>query len=453
MRSIRFRIVLPLILGFLALALFAWDYQNERVVASMGMGWDTGPPMWPYRAVPLFSYAVNTPAYVISWPILKLLDLRTLSLQYAVWFPTIVALWWWVGTCIDFGLLGRRSYSRWKLVVGILLAGAVVLLILAARVGLSEYRLFQDYWPGHPPIYAILLLRAVGPMLWCSFLAGAFVRSTIYVVRREPPPLIPNPIGYRAFLLCAALLCLNATAIAYLDRVLSPPVDPNSCEIDRLYRLGCVHGTVTDESDKPVGHIEVNLIPTFKAGNARWYGTKSDWTDEQGRYNFNRAEIGEYVLAVNSFEASAGPDEKRPFATLYYRRAEDELGAEPVIVSQSSATNLSPLRVRRLEVATMSANVVWEDGARPERSNIVVHNTRYFGLLANSHQVDNGSGKIALPKGFEYEANASVECDGGKVIEQRESNPDQRIRVADGSTPAVLTFVFPGPPCVLWNSR
>jgi hypothetical protein len=453
MRSIRFRVVLPLIFGFLALALFAWDYQNERVVASMGMGWDTGPPMWPYRAVPLFSYAVNTPAYVISWPILKLLDLRTLSLQYAVWFPAIVALWWWVGTCIDFDFFSRRRCSRRKLVAGILLAGGVGLLILGARIGLGEYGLFQHYWPGHPPIYAILLLRAAGPMLWCFFLAGALVHSAVYLVRREPPPLIPNPIGYQAFVLGSALLCLNAIGIAYLDRRLSPRVDPNSCEIDRLYRLGCVHGTVTDESDKPVGHIEVNLIPTFKTGNARWSATKSDWTDDQGRYNFNLTEIGEYILAVNSFEASAGPDEKKPFGTLYYRRAEDESGAEPVRVSKSSAINLSPLRVRRLEVATISVNVVWEDGARPERSDIFLHNSRYFGALANSQQVDYGSGKIALPKGFEYEANASVECDGGKVIEQREANPNAPFRVADGLTPAVLTFVLPGPPCVLWKSR
>jgi hypothetical protein len=453
MRSIRFRVLLPIIFGFLALALFAWDYQNERVVASMGMGWDTGPPMWPYRALPLFSFAVNGPAYIISWPILKLLDVRTYSLQYAIWFPAIVALWWWTGTCIDFGLLSRRSYSHRKSVAGILLAGGIVLLILAAHVGFDEYRSFQQYWPGHPPIYAILLLRAIGPILWCIFLARTFVRSAIRLIRREPPPLVPNPIGYRTFLLCAAILCLNATGIAYLDRILSPPVDANSCEIDRLYRLGCVHGTVTDEGDKPVGHIEVNLIPTFKTGTARWHGTKSEWTDEQGRYNFNRTEIGKYLLAVNSFEASAGPDEERPFATMYYRGAEDEAGAEAVITSQSSATNLSALRTRRLEVTTINVSVAWDDGTRPERSNIVVRNTRYFGLLANSHQVDNGSGKVALPMGFEYEANASVQCDGGKVIEQRESKPYQQIRVADGFTPKVLTFVLPGPACVLWQSR
>jgi hypothetical protein len=210
---------------------------------------------------------------------------------------------------------------------------------------------------------------------------------------------------------------------------------------------------VTDESERPIGHIEVNLIPTFKTGNARWYGTKTEWTDEQGKYNFNGTESGKYILAVNSFEASAGPDEQRPFATLYYRATEDESAAEPVIVRQPSATNLAPLKVRRLKGATIGVTIVWEDGTRPERSNIVLHNTSYFGVLSPSKQVDNGAGRMDLLEGFEYEVNASVECDGGKIIEQRESKPIRRISTSEGSTPREITLVLPGPRCVLWESH
>jgi hypothetical protein len=68
-------------------------------------------------------------------------------------------------------------------------------------------------------------------------------------------------------------------------------------------------------------------------------------------------------------------------------------------------------------------------------------------------QIDNGTGQITLPKGFEYDAVASVECDAGKVIESRESRPDQRIKVADGLTPVEMTFVIPGPRCPLWVSH
>lgn len=185
MRVVRFRFALPIIFGFLTLVLFAWDYQNQRVVASMGMGWDTGPPLWPYRAVPLFSYAVNVPAYLISWPVIRVLDLRAPLYQYSVWFSAIVTLWWLVGTRIDFGLLGRGRHSHPKVIAVILLAGGVALLILGAHVGIDEYLSFQQYWPNHPPIYAILLLRAVGPMLWCLCLTASFFRSAIHLVRGE----------------------------------------------------------------------------------------------------------------------------------------------------------------------------------------------------------------------------------------------------------------------------
>jgi hypothetical protein len=57
--------------------------------------------------------------------------------------------------------------------------------------------------------------------------------------------------------------------------------------------------------------------------------------------------------------------------------------------------------------------------------------------------------RIHTSKGFEYDAVASVECDAGKVIESRESRPDQRIKVADGLTPVEMTFVIPGPCCPL----
>ena len=136
----------------------------------------------------IISYAINAPAYVASWPILKLLEPRIDSLQYAVWFPAIVALWWWVGRSIDFGLLGSRNFSHRKLIAASLLIAAVGLLSLATYIGLDEYHWAQQYWRGQPPVYAFLFLRAAGPMLWCFFFAAAFVRSAARLVKRQPSP-------------------------------------------------------------------------------------------------------------------------------------------------------------------------------------------------------------------------------------------------------------------------
>ncbi len=61
---IRFRLVLPHVFGFLAAVLMTWDYENNRMVGSMGMGWDMGPPFWPYQAIYLLLFTINAPAFV-----------------------------------------------------------------------------------------------------------------------------------------------------------------------------------------------------------------------------------------------------------------------------------------------------------------------------------------------------------------------------------------------------
>jgi len=159
------------------------------------------------------------------------------------------------------------------------------------------------------------------------------------------------------------------------------------------------------------------------------------------------------LLGATAFSSFGAPDAERPYATAYYPAAENEGGASPVRVARSSPLYLPPLRLRKLEVATIKINILYSDGTRPERSNIYFKNVLYPRHGGTAPQIDNGTGVFTLPKGFEYDAVASVECDAGKVIESRESRPDQRITVVDGSTPADMTFVIPGPRCTLWKPK
>ena len=46
------------VLGFLAIVLKMWDYENNRMVEWMGMGWDMGPLFWSYQAT--YSTQVQT---------------------------------------------------------------------------------------------------------------------------------------------------------------------------------------------------------------------------------------------------------------------------------------------------------------------------------------------------------------------------------------------------------
>ena len=100
--SIRFRLLLPIVFGFLAAMLMLWDYENNRMIALMGMGWDMGPPFWPYQAIYLLLFTINAPAFVLSIPFLKLLNLQTLYFNIASGFLRL---------CVGGGGLGLESIS------------------------------------------------------------------------------------------------------------------------------------------------------------------------------------------------------------------------------------------------------------------------------------------------------------------------------------------------------
>jgi hypothetical protein len=430
----------------------AWDYENQRMVQLMGMGWDMGPPFWPYQSIYLILFTINAPAFALSMPILRLLSLQTVSLQYGVWFPGIVGWWWWIGTRIDFGVLGRRHFRHAKPFASVLTAASLVFVYVAVHTSIDDLRWWLEYGRDPSLFRVSALLRTTGPVLWCLVLAGGCLTATRRLFQQKSASPTEDHKKSR-WLVFSVLVALYVFAVHHWDSSLHPPANYDECAIDRLYGLGCIHGTIVDGSSKPIRSIEVDLIPLSKTGEARRHGTHHEWTDDHGRYNLNRLEPGEYLVGVNAFSSSGGPDAERPFATAYYPAAEKESEAVPVTVARSSTLRLSPLRLRKLEVATIKINVFWADGVRPERSNIFFKNILYEQLLSPAPQIDNGRGQITLPMGFEYDATTSVECDAGKVIESRESKPDQQVTIADGFSPAEMTFVIPGPRCRLWKPK
>src|ERR1700704_880615 len=260
---IRFRLVLPLVFGFLAAVLMTWDYENNRMVGLMGMGWDMGPPFWPYQAIYLLLFTVNAPAFVLSMPILKLLNLHTLSLQYGVWFPAIVGWWWWIGTRIDFGVLGSRHYRRSKVFAAVLTIASLGLLYVVGRAILGELHWWMEYGRTSP-FRVSTLLRTVAPVLWGLVLAGGCLIAAMRLIQVRVGPAIENHYRHRLLVIGASLAALYVFAIQRWDKALNPPFDYNECEIDRLYGLGCVHGTVLDETGRPISNIDVDLIPINK---------------------------------------------------------------------------------------------------------------------------------------------------------------------------------------------
>ncbi len=191
-----YRIMLPLIVGCVSCLLIIWDLHNNRVIASMGMAWDTGPPVWPYEASWIALVSINAPAYVLSAPLFLLLHAQTSPQCYPLFFPVIIIWWWWLGSRIDLGLFPSRSHRhRWRVSVS-LMAAALSLYCLGILAILDYARWWSEY--GYS---GMRLLRTAGPMLWCFALAVALTVSALRAIgrgRRVGPRLRRNfPISGR----------------------------------------------------------------------------------------------------------------------------------------------------------------------------------------------------------------------------------------------------------------
>jgi hypothetical protein len=195
MRPLRFRLLLPLVFGCLALALTAWEFHNERVIASVGMGWDTGPPIWPYQTSWILLQAINAPAYALDLPLFLLLGVTTdARLLLGVEVPTIFLWWWFIGWRIDFGLLPQREVRQrglWGAVLGVASLG---FWSCATYLVLQQVKFWSEYgergWSG-PMLF---LMRHAGILWWCLLLgfwsAAATVRvATSFRDRNSVSPL------------------------------------------------------------------------------------------------------------------------------------------------------------------------------------------------------------------------------------------------------------------------
>jgi hypothetical protein len=168
----KYRVLLPLVFGVLAAALIVWDFYNESVIESMGMAWDTGAPIWPYQTSWMLLFAVNTPAYIISAPIFKLVHIEYFTARYPILFMSIIFWWWWIGSLLDFGFLGKRRYLHPKRWIILLAIAFVALVCAAALFGVERAQLWLKYNYQRSFNDYLSLLTTIGPLFWC--LAAAF---------------------------------------------------------------------------------------------------------------------------------------------------------------------------------------------------------------------------------------------------------------------------------------
>ena len=217
-------------------------------------------------------------------------------------------------------------------------------------------------------------------------------------------------------------------------------------------RTTMVHGQVVDDRGLPIKGIEVDLVPSSKTGDEQWSQTVREWTNSQGEYLLKPEESGEYILAVLW---DGAPDAKHPFMTRYYPDAADEPSAERLDITEARHTELKPMRLHPLSLVKVAVKVEWSDGTPEKNAGLLFRNELFphQATIGNESVSVAENDSVALPEGFEYNANAAVQCDAGKKIEQRES-PRVYFTTLPGKTPKeALEFVLTGSPCKVWHPR
>ena len=133
--SERLRMLLPAVVGGLSIPLIFWDIHNTRVIESMGMAWDMGPPVWPYQASDILLRLLNGPAYSVGMPIANVLRLPA-PLHFVVIAPFILIWWWFFGLTLD------RGTSAWRLLG---MVSVLLTLLLWATTAIHSLFLLRLY--------------------------------------------------------------------------------------------------------------------------------------------------------------------------------------------------------------------------------------------------------------------------------------------------------------------
>jgi hypothetical protein len=211
-----------------------------------------------------------------------------------------------------------------------------------------------------------------------------------------------------------------------------------------------VQGRILDETGVPVEGIEVQLVPTFKEGDARWAGTARAWTDEHGDYKLIPEQTGEYLLGAMLDE---GPFAEQPFLSTYYPGTSDAANAAKIKLRDEQHLLVEPMHLRRLPLVRVPVTVVWADG-RPEPTASILFQNPLFpheAGIGSASVVPEGDGRVPLPAGYDYFAVASVQCDAGTRIESRETARVPLSTKAGTDLSRQIRLTLSGPMCKLWQ--
>jgi hypothetical protein len=246
---------------------------------------------------------------------------------------------------------------------------------------------------------------------------------------------------------CGLIYALGLTGLMLHERA-----QERRIEADEARHQISVEGRILDERGVAIKGIEVQLVPVFKAGDAKYMGTALAWTDDHGAYRLAPEEAGEYLLGSMIDEA---PYASQPFLTRYYPDSADAANSTTIKLVDEQHLQVEPMRLHRLPLVRVPVTVVWADG-RPEPSASILFQNPLFpheAGIGSASVLPDGDGRIPLPAGYDYVAVAFAQCDAGAKIESRETDRVPLSTKADADLSRQIKLVLSGPACRLWHPR
>src|SRR5208337_3646801 len=137
----QFRGWLPFVFGLASIALMARGLYVERQCAF----YDAGQPFWPCEAPNFALKLLSAPPIVVALPLANTWRTAPSYFAYIVELPLILLWWWFVGTRLDFGILGVGRYRLRRIWLSFFIASFALLLTVSGWSQWRDVRFYRTY--------------------------------------------------------------------------------------------------------------------------------------------------------------------------------------------------------------------------------------------------------------------------------------------------------------------
>ena len=444
--------MLPFVVGVVSVVLMAWRLHIPAwgcdVIDEVRINWHCDGSDFVLESM-------SAPAIIVADHLSATWPSGPREFIYVVELPLIVLWWWFVGTRVDFGLLGTGRYKNRHVWLGVLLASfALFLASLGWSLwrGIRLYRAYSDFGT-NPYLASIEDLRSLPLRLWLVTLTVAFGLAALRIARGcagQSDKKLVSLRTIRLFGFGLAVYCACAAGEVWHSKLAQRRF---LAEYDLRHII--IRGRVVDESGSPASGIKVDLVPVHADGKMMEgklvvYDGGSDYiTDLNGEYILRPWEAGRYLLAVQWKEP---PSASAPFLTRYYPDSPDPRQAEILEITPARHLTVNSIRLQRLGLVKVPVSVFWSDGT-PEPDV-------YFTFLNTSYSRNVGEmmpaapdGTVSLPMGFEYLGTVKTDCAKGQSTESVFTTGWTFSLKSAKAITKPLRIVLPGSPCRKWHSK